>query len=53
MDGSMLQWTTDQQIDEILAPIGKTETVYFFENRLNGKFLGYANASGRVKELQV
>jgi hypothetical protein len=41
-----MQWTTDQQVEDLVTPFGKTETIHLYENHKNGfKFSGYVSIS--------
>jgi cleavage and polyadenylation specificity factor subunit 6/7 len=38
----MLQWTTDQDLEDICSQFGRVKQVRFFENKQNGRSKGYA-----------
>jgi cleavage and polyadenylation specificity factor subunit 6/7 len=41
MPNFLIQWTTDQQLEDLLSKFGKIKTLKFFEDKVNGKSKGY------------
>jgi RNA recognition motif-containing protein len=48
-----VQWTTDQDLEDIFTPYGKIKNLRFFEEKVNGKSKGFALIEYQIPEAAI